>query len=37
MARKPEDRYATPGELAQALRQFLTGHPDRKKGFWKRK
>ena len=37
MARKPEDRYATPGELAQALRAFLTGQPDRKKGFWKRK
>ena len=37
MARKPEDRYATPGELAGALRQFLTGQPDRKKGFWKRK
>ena len=37
MARRPEDRYATPGELAQALRQFLTGRPDRKRGFWKRK
>ncbi|MGZ3318025.1 MAG: VIT domain-containing protein, partial [Isosphaeraceae bacterium] len=37
MARKPEDRYATPGDLAQALRQFLSGQTDRKKSFWKRK
>ena len=37
MARKPEDRYATPGDLAQALRQFLRGQTDRKKSFWKRK
>ncbi len=37
MARKPEDRYATPGELAQALRQFLSGQTERKQGFWKRK
>ena len=37
MARKPEDRYATPGDLAQALRQFLSGQTDRKKRFWKRK
>ncbi|HMF38547.1 MAG TPA: VWA domain-containing protein, partial [Isosphaeraceae bacterium] len=36
MARKPEDRYATPGDLAQALRQFLRGQTDRKKSFWKR-
>ncbi len=36
MARKPEDRYATPGDLAQALRQFLSGQTDRKKSFWKR-
>jgi hypothetical protein len=35
MARKPEDRYATPGELAQALRQFLGGKPDRRRSFWK--
>ncbi|MGZ3471485.1 MAG: VIT domain-containing protein, partial [Isosphaeraceae bacterium] len=28
MARKPEDRYATPGDLAQALRQFLSGQTD---------
>jgi Ca-activated chloride channel family protein len=37
MARKPEDRYATPGELAQALRQFLGAKPDRRKSFWKPK
>ena len=37
MARKPEDRYATPGDLAQVLRQFLRGQTDRKKSFWKRK
>jgi serine/threonine protein kinase len=37
MARKPEDRYATPGDLAQALRQFLSGQTDRKKSFWKRR
>ena len=37
MARKPEDRYATPGDLARALRQFLHGQTDRKKSFWKRK
>ena len=37
MARKPEDRYATPGDLAQALRQFLRGQTDRKTSFWKRK
>jgi len=37
MARKPEDRYATPGDLAQALRQFLSGWADRKQSFWKRK
>ena len=37
MARKPEDRYATPGDLAQTLRQFLRGQTDRKKSFWKRK
>jgi len=37
MARKPEDRYATPGDLAQALRQFLSGQTDRKQSFWKRK
>ncbi len=37
MARKPEDRYATPGELAQALRQFLSGQTERKQSFWKRK
>jgi uncharacterized protein YegL len=37
MARKPEDRYATPSDLAQALRQFLSGQTDRKKSFWKRK
>ena len=37
MARKPEDRYATPGDLALALRQFLSGQTDRKKSFWKRK
>jgi len=36
MARKPEDRYATPGDLAQALRQFLHGQTGRKKSFWKR-
>jgi serine/threonine-protein kinase len=36
MARKPEDRYATPGELAQALRQFLSGQANRKQSFWKR-
>jgi serine/threonine protein kinase len=37
MARKPEDRYATPDDLAQALRQFLSGQTDRKRSFWKRK
>lgn len=37
MARKPEDRYATPGDLAQALRQFLSGQTDRTESFWKRK
>jgi serine/threonine protein kinase len=40
MARKPEDRYDTPGELAQALRQFLGGRqdpPERRRSFWKRK
>jgi len=37
MARKPEDRYATPGDLARALRQFLSGQTDRKESFWKRK
>jgi Ca-activated chloride channel family protein len=36
MARKPEDRYATPGEMAQALRQFQGSLPDRRKSFWKR-
>ncbi|MGC8640125.1 MAG: hypothetical protein ACP5XB_09650 [Isosphaeraceae bacterium] len=37
MARKPEERYATPGELALALHAFLGLQPERKKGFWKRK
>jgi Ca-activated chloride channel family protein len=37
MARKPEDRYATPGEMAQALRQFIVSQPEQRKGFWKRK
>ena len=37
MARKPEERYATPGELAQALREFLGRQPERKTSFWKRK
>jgi serine/threonine protein kinase len=36
MARKPEDRYATPGELAQALRQFSGGASDRRRSFWRR-
>ena len=35
MAKKPEDRYATPEELARALRQFLTDQPERRRGFWK--
>ena len=33
MARKPEERYATPSDLAQALRQFLSGQTDRKKSL----
>jgi len=37
MARKPEDRYATPGELAEALRQFLSGQTERTQSFWKRR
>ena len=37
MARKPEDRQASPGELAQELRKFLEGVPDRRRSFWKRK
>ena len=37
MAKKPEDRYPTPEELARAPRQFLTEHPERRRGFWKRK
>ncbi len=37
MARKPEDRHATPGALAQALRQFLAKETGPRKSFWKRK
>ncbi len=33
MARNPDDRYGTAGDLAAALRDFLT--PRRKLGFWK--
>jgi serine/threonine-protein kinase len=36
MARKPEERYANPRELAGALREFLARQPARKKPFWKR-
>jgi hypothetical protein len=36
MARKAEDRYATPGELAEALRNYLGGQPVKRKRFWKR-
>lgn len=37
MARKPEERYATPGDLAQALRAFLGHQPERKTSLWKHK
>jgi Ca-activated chloride channel family protein len=37
MAKHPEDRYATGEELAQALRQFLSAQPDRRRSFWKSK
>jgi hypothetical protein len=37
MAKQPDDRYATPGELAHALRSFLGGQPAQRKRFWKRK
>jgi serine/threonine protein kinase len=37
MAKKPEERYATPADLALALRQFLSDQPDRRRSFWKRK
>jgi serine/threonine protein kinase len=33
MARKPDDRYATAGELAAALRDIL--QPRTRRGFWK--
>jgi serine/threonine protein kinase len=36
MARLPEDRYATPGEFAAELRQFLGAEPERRRSFWKR-
>jgi Ca-activated chloride channel family protein len=36
MAEKPEDRYMTPGELAQALSSFLGRQPKGRQGFWKR-
>jgi hypothetical protein len=36
MARKPEDRYSTAGELAGALRSFLSPHTKLRKSFWKR-
>jgi Ca-activated chloride channel family protein len=36
MARRPEDRHATPGELAAELRRFLSAQPERRKSFWKR-
>jgi hypothetical protein len=35
MAKKPEDRYATADELAQALRQFLSDQPKKRRSFWK--
>jgi Ca-activated chloride channel family protein len=33
ISKKPTDRYATAGELAAALRGFMT--PARRRGFWK--
>ncbi len=36
MARKPEDRYTTAAELAEALRQFLSDQPARRRSFWKK-
>jgi serine/threonine-protein kinase len=36
MARRPEDRYASPGELAAELRRFLEAQPERRRSFWKR-
>jgi serine/threonine protein kinase len=36
MARSPEDRHATPGELAAELRRFLSTQPERRRSFWKR-
>jgi hypothetical protein len=36
MARRPEDRHASPGELAAELRRFLNPEPARRRSFWKR-